>query len=374
MSDITPLRPKWRGTMTDRERFNNQMHYRPFDRCFNMEFGYWGENYDQWAIFTENGITNEAEANEFFSFDRMAGVGGVVWMNPPFEGKTVDETDTTYIVMNGDGLLAEIPKSGHSTIPHFMKSSINTPDDWQRVKEERFRRDDPARKVDVEALKQEHPPERDYPLGVSCGSMIGRIRDMLTFQGLAFATYDYPEMVEDMVETACVLVEDFLDQVLGHLDFDLATGWEDICFKNGPIISVPFFNSVIVPRYARIGKKLRKAGIDLWWTDCDGDVRPLIPGFLEAGLNTMFPFEVNGSGHPGETLDKYGPELRIVGGFDKLVMIKGKEAIREYMESLVPWVERGGFIPHCDHRCPPDVTPENYLYYLDLKERMFGMG
>ena len=372
MSDITPIRPKWHSTMTDRERFNNQLHYRPIDRCFNMEFGYWGENYEEWDLFVDNGIKDESQANEFFSFDRMGGVGGVVWMDPPFESKQVGETETTYIVMNGDGLTAEVPKVAHSTIPHFMKATIQTPDDWKRAKEERFRRDDPARRVDVEALKKQHPVDRDYPLAVSCGSMIGRIRDMLTFQGLAFGTYDYPDMVEDMIETACVLMEDFLDQVLGQLDFDLATGWEDICFKNGPIISVPFFNSVIVPRYARIGKKLRDAGIDIWWTDCDGDVRPLIPGFLSAGLNTMFPFEVNGSGHPGETLDKYGPELRIVGGFDKLVMIKGKEAIRAYMESLAPWVEKGGFIPHCDHRCPPDVTPENYLYYLDLKEQMFG--
>ena len=46
------------------------------------------------------------------------------------------------------------------------------------------------RKVDVEALKQAHPPDRDYALGVSCGSMIGRVRDMLTFEGLAYATYD----------------------------------------------------------------------------------------------------------------------------------------------------------------------------------------
>lgn len=372
MSDIPTLRPKWRSTMTDRERFNAQMHYQPVDRCFNMEFGYWGENYEQWDLFTENGITNESEANEAFGFDRMGGIGGVIWMNPPFESKQVDETETTYIIMNGDGLTAEISKDGHSTIPHFMTATIQTPEDWQRAKEERFRRDDPERQVDIEALKAAHPADRDYPLAVNCGSMIGRIRDMLTFQGLAFATYDYPEMVEDMVETACVLVEDFLDQVLPHFDFDLATGWEDICFKNGPIISVPFFNSVIVPRYARIGKKLREAGIDLWWTDCDGDVRPLIPGFLEAGLNVMFPFEVNGSGHPGETLDKYGPELRIVGGFDKIEMIKGKEAIKAYMESLAPWVEKGGFIPHCDHRCPPDVTPENYLYYLDLKREMFG--
>ena len=38
---ITPCRPKWAGTLTDRERFNRQMHYQSVDRSFNMEFGYW---------------------------------------------------------------------------------------------------------------------------------------------------------------------------------------------------------------------------------------------------------------------------------------------------------------------------------------------
>ena len=62
-----------------------------------------------------------------------------------------------------------------------------------------------------------------------------------------------------MVETCCVLVEDFLDQVLGGIDFDYASGWEDICFKNGPIVSVDFFQLVVTPRYKRIGRKLRAA-------------------------------------------------------------------------------------------------------------------
>ena len=48
--------------------------------------------------------------------------------------------------------------------------------------------------------------------------------------------------------------------------------------------------------------------------------------------------------------------------------------IKAYMESLAPLVERGGFIPFCDHRCPPNVKPADYLYYLDLKEEMFGLG
>lgn len=370
---ITPCRPKWKGTMTDRERFNNQMHYKPFDRCFNMEFGYWDENFKEWPIFVENGITNNREANIFFNFDRIEVIRGNVWMSPPFETKVIGETETTKILINSDGLLAEVPKDGHDTIPHFIKSSIVTPEDWKRCKEERFRRDDPSRKVDIEALKKAHPPDRDYPLGVDTGSMIGKIRDMLTFEGLAYACYDYPDMVEDMVETCCVLVEDFLDQVLPHFDFDFAAGWEDICFKNGPIVSIDFFKNVVVPRYKRIHEKLKKAGIDIWYVDCDGDVRPLLPYFLESGINCLFPFEVNSCCHPKELIDEYGKDLRIMGGVDKMVLAQGKEAIKEYLESLIPLVERGGYIPFCDHRCPPNVKPEDYLYYLDLKEELFGM-
>jgi uroporphyrinogen decarboxylase len=245
-------------------------------------------------------------------------------------------------------------------------------DDWNEVKRERFRIDDPDRIVNIENLKNIYPEDRDYPLGVWTGSMIGKIRDMLTFEGLAYAIYDYPEMVEDMVETACQMVENFLDQVLPYFNFDYAAGWEDIAYKGGPIISLRFFEDVVVPRYKRIGDKLHNHKIDLWYTDCDGDVRALLPGFLESGINCLFPFEVNGCAHPGELLETWGKDLRIMGGVDKIQLGKGRKAINTYLDSLVPLVKRGGYIPFCDHRCPPNVDPDDYLYYLDLKQEMFG--
>ncbi|MBN1674224.1 MAG: hypothetical protein JXR37_24460 [Kiritimatiellae bacterium] len=371
--EIKPCRPKWKGTMTDRDRFNNQMHYRPVDRCFNREFGYWKENFKEWPIFVENNIANNEEADVFFNFDVQHGIGGAIGLIPAFPQKVISETATTRTIMNSEGLLAEMPKDGHDTIPHFTQASIVTPDDWHRVKDERYRRDDPKRKVDVEALKRRHPADRDYSLGVNCGSMIGRVRNMLTFEGLAYACFDYPGMVEDMVETQCVLVEDFLDQVLPHFEFDFASNWEDICFKSGPIVTVDFFKNVVMPRYKRIDRKLKAHGIDIWWSDCDGDVRPILPYFLEGGINCMFPYEVNSCCHPKELLDEYGKDLRIMGGVDKIELAKGPEAIKAYLESLVPLVERGGYIPFCDHRCPPNVKQEYYLYYLDLKEEMFGL-
>ncbi len=370
---VKPCRPKWKGTMTDRNRFNAQMHYKPVDRCFNMEFGYWQENFTQWQMFVKNGVANNAEADVFFNFDIIRGVGTPHWLVPTFPHKMVSETATTKVFMNGDGLLAEVPMDGHDTIPHYIKATVVTPDDWKRCKEERMRRDDPARVPNIEALKKRHPAERDYPLGINCGSMIGVIRNMLTFEGLAYAVYDYPDMVEDMVETCCLIVEDSLDRLLPHFDFDYASGWEDICFKNGPIVSVDFFKNVVAPRYKRIGDKLHAAGIDLWYTDCDGDVRPIMPFFLESGINCLFPFEVNGCAHPAELLNEYGKDLRIMGGVDKIQLGKGPKAIRAYLDTLVPLVERGGYIPFCDHRCPPNVREEDYIYYLDLKEKMFGM-
>ncbi len=369
------IRKPWKGTMTPRERFNRQMHFQNVDRSFNMEFGYWDENYEQWKMFTDNGITNEEEANRFFSFDPICTIGGNTFMSPAFEYKQIGVTaDGKRLLQNSDGLIAEQPMDGHSTIPHYIKSQIVTPDDWKKVKTERFDITSPDRKVDIEALKTRFLPDegRDYPMGVYCGSMIGKIRDMLTFEGLCYALSDYPEMVEDMVETCCQLVEIFLDQVLPHFKFDFASGWEDICFKNGPIVPPRFFRDVITPRYRRIRDKLDRYGIDLWYTDCDGDVRPILKHLMDGGINCLFPYEVNSCARPGELLDQY-PELRIMGGVDKIEMAKGPKAIDAYLESLIPYVERGGYIPFCDHRCPPNVKEEDYLYYLDKKEELFGM-
>jgi len=370
---ITPCRDPWKSEMTARQRFINQMHCKPVDRSFNMEFGYWKENFQQWHIFVDNGITNNDEADVFFNFDRVDELRGPVWMLPQFDEEVIEETGSHKIIRNPDGLLAEVFSDGHSTIPHFLKSSITCPEDWKQVKAERFSPDHPGRQIDVEAIKLAHPSDRDYPLGVRCGSMIGKVRDALTFEGLTVAWYDYPEMVEDIVETACLLVEQFLDQVLGEVDFDYASGWEDICCISGPLVTLDLFKNVVVPRYKRIGDKLHANGIDIWYTDCDGDVRPLLPYFMDAGINCLFPFEVNSCCTPGELLDEYGGDLLIMGGVDKMQLGKGPEAIRKCLEALDPYVQRGGFIPFCDHRCPPNVTPEDYLYYLDLKERMWGM-
>ncbi len=81
----------------------------------------------------------------------------------------------------------------------------------------------------------------------------------------------------------------------------------------------------------------------------------------------MTPIEVgvwNASLQPWR--EKYGKEIRGVGGMDKRVLTTDKAAIREMVESKRALIEEGGYVPGVDHAIPPDVPWENYLYYREL--------
>jgi len=62
----------------------------------------------------------------------------------------------------------------------------------------------------------------------------------------------------------------------------------------------------------------------------------------------------------------------MLGGFDKMALLQGPEAILAELKRLEPVVAEGGFVPHVDHRAPAGVTLENYRYYLREKKALLG--
>ena len=108
--------------------------------------------------------------------------------------------------------------------------------------------------------------------------------------------------------------------------------------------------------------------------DSDGNVEQLIPLWLEAGINLIWSFEVAAGNDVVALRKQYGRDLIIAGTIDKRALIKGKEAIREEVMSKVPFLlETGGYFPSIDHLVPPDVTFENYCYYINLMREVAGL-
>jgi uroporphyrinogen decarboxylase len=159
-----------------------------------------------------------------------------------------------------------------------------------------------------------------------------------------------------------------------EVELDFAHGWEDMCFNHGPIISPEMFERWLVPRYARIAELLKaRHDVDVVIVDCDGDIGQLVPLWLDGGVNCMFPLEIAAGTDPFDLRRRYGERVILKGGVDKRALIAGADAIDAEIARLEPLVAEGGFIPHVDHRVPPDVSYADYLYYLRRKRDTFGM-
>jgi uroporphyrinogen decarboxylase len=208
---------------------------------------------------------------------------------------------------------------------------------------------------------------------IGIGSFVGWIRNWVGAENLGYLVYDDPDLFSDMVNTLCDLFVAMLEPALKEIEVDLAWGWEDICFNNGPLVGPNIWRKYVSEPMGRVCGLLRRHGVDVILTDCDGNVQALAPVWMEAGLNGMFPCEVAGNSDPVLLRQQLGKDGLLFGGFNKR-MLKSKETILEELRRLAPLVEDGGFIPFIDHRIPGYVPYENHRYYEREKLAMLGFS
>lgn len=363
------------GPLSVRERFNRVMHYQRVDRIPFFEFGYWDETLTRWhSEGLPEEIDNEAKAYAYFGIENWGGVpANVMLTGEPFQPATLEETEEYVVTRDATGSVAQQNKARTRTIPHYIEYGLKSRADWERFK----RHLQPTLEGRIRPEFYENIPATrtaDVPLAAPIGSMIGKPRNWMGFERCAMLAYDDPDLLDDIIETLCQCVVAVLEEICPYVAFDFGAGWEDICFNSGPIVSPWVFDEHIVPRYKRITDVLRKHGCDIAWTDCDGNVLPVLDQFLAGGINCMFPVEVNAGSDPLVIRDTCGEAMRMVGGVDKMALGKGLKDIEAELARLQPLVEQGGFIPTVDHRVPASVSLENYKFYLKTKRQMFRAG
>ena len=359
---------------THRERWLRTMHFQSVDRAPNWEFGYWAETLVRWH---EEGLPKEVDdnwkADIFFGFDPVAHVPVHMGWHPGFEHIVLEDTERYTTYRGGDGVTAMVYKDGASTIPHYIEFPLKDRATWENDIKPKLDPNDPLRyQGDWEAVRKQFT-NNDVPVAISIGSLFGWLRNWMGFEGVAIACMDAPELVEEIVEHVTVLITTTLEHSLQYVEkLDFGWGWEDICFNHGPICSPKLFREWCTPRYRRITDVLKKHGAEFALTDCDGNINSLIDCWLDGGVNIMFPLEVNGGTDPVALRQKYGQGILLAGGVNKIPLAKGKKEIEQELERIRTTVEGGGYIPTVDHRVPPDVSYQNYLYYLKVKKRLFG--
>lgn len=367
--------------MNYRENVNAILHYQPFEKMPIVSFGYWGETVQKWA--NEGHITREeadgycrygdnSEADRAimkrlgFDFNWNSCYGGNVGLYPAFDRKILEQkADGGQVIRDEQGLIVLV-KPGVVSIPAEIGTTLTDRDVWEKEYLPRLQWE--AERIDTslfESLKDDS--QRQLPVGLHCGSLMGYMRNLLGVEELSYLYVDDPELYEEIANTLAGLCYQSVKAILETgAKFDYAHFWEDICYKNGPLVSPDGFRQMIGPHYRKITNLLKEHGVDIVSVDCDGWIDILLPIWLENGVNTMFPIEVgtwNASIAPWR--EKYGKDLRGVGGMNKTVFARDYQAVDQEVERLRPLMELGGYIPCPDHRIAPDAKFENVQYYCE---------
>ena len=215
-------------------------------------------------------------------------------------------------------------------------------------------------RIDVEPM--------DVPVGLALGSVLGDIRNMVSVVGMSYLIYDEDEeLFADIVDTYAEMQYQCVKAVLETgAKFDFAHYWEDICFKNGPLLSPDIFEELCAKHYRKRNDLCRQYGIDIISLDCDGVTEKLLPTWFENGVNTMFPIEVGVWGDQFEAArNRFGRGMLGVGGMDKTAFRKDRAAVDAEIERMKRLASLGGFLPCPDHRIMPGSSFELVQYYAE---------
>ena len=292
---------------------------------------------------------------------------------PTFETRIIGEDEHTISLINEGGPTVRVDKRDPQKMPMYLDHPVKDRATWEDYKK-RLDPDAPGRFPEDWNAYVDKMNAKEEPVLLNVGSFFGFLREWMGLEPLLYLFHDDPTVVEDMMDTLCEMEISCISKVLDRISVDAATFWEDMAFKTGPLISPKMFRRFMTPRYKRITELLRSRGVDVIFVDSDGNLNQLVPLWLEAGVNFVWPLEVAAGNDAVEMRKKYGTDLILGGNLDKRALLKDKQAIRDEVMSKVPYLlEQGGYFPSIDHFVPPDAPFEAYLYLINTLREVGGL-
>jgi len=363
--------------LTHRERFNRLFDGDPVDRAPFLD--YMGKcNYRSClARWKTEGLSPEADGDEvvrLMGFDYCRGYFLAVkpLVFPEFEAQFVKNEGGRIYRRNKWGAL-EVNLDGGELMPITLEGPVRDRHSWNAIKERlrpggraRF----PAGFADMceEAEKSGLPIYAgDLPVG-----FFGGPRELCGFDNLIYMFYDDRDLLSEILDTLCDLWIEIYSEVQKFVKLDYFFIWEDMCCKTGPLIGPALFLEFLLPRYRRFTSSLRAGGCRHIVVDSDGDERPLAPLWIEGGVNIVFPWETQFGLDITEVRRQY-PDMGIIGGLDKHALERTRGDMDRELAKVPHMLERGRYIPCCDHGVTNMVSWDNYRYFYEkLRELVYN--
>jgi uroporphyrinogen decarboxylase len=147
---------------------------------------------------------------------------------------------------------------------------------------------------------------------------------------------------------------------------DVLWAGDDFGTQDRMVMSPAMWRRVFKPRIRRMFETFKTArpGIKLAWHSC-GSIVPIIPDFIEIGLDVLNPIQPRAQGMEPEFLKReYGQDLCFFGGLDiqELLPRATPQQVKDEVHRLVGILgEGGGYVLAPAHNIQDDTPTENVL-------------
>ena len=318
---------------------------------------FWSTTIERWR---REGMPAEVAPSEYFGCE-LVRLGGDYTLQLP--ERTLEETDRYRIYVDADGATRKVIRVGDDWTPHWLDFSIRDRDDWQRLRERSAY--DPARIAPGTMAEYRAARAAGKCVAFAAHASFHPTWHKVGLENLLMGMAEEPEWLVEMFAAHAELVADLYDGMQAQgMEFDVAWLSDDLGFRTGPLISPAMYRDLVMPHHRRLCQHFAADGLKTI-LHSNGDVRSLIPGFLEAGFGVLHPLEAKAGLDVRQLKPEYGERLILFGNIDATRLAGTPEQVEAEVRAKVEAGKAdGGYIFHSDHSVPHDVSLDNYRLAL----------
>ena len=269
------------------------------------------------------------------------------------------------------GFTHHFPKEGghwFSLVKHPMENVLP---DIGEIKS--YNWPDSSDKERIRGLREKALKFRDQGKLVMIKGLCAGIFEMQQrFRGMSNALVDpflYPEFSDCLIGKLADLKIEFWKMALEELGdvVDVIAEADDYGTQESQLIDPDHFRQYYKPHISRIISAMKKSApaAKIMFHSC-GNVRPIIPDFIEMGIDILNPVHINAAGmEPFQLKKDFGKDVVFWGGGvdTQKILATGTEKdveddVRKNIDALAPG---GGFVFAAVHNIQSEVPPQNIM-------------
>jgi uroporphyrinogen decarboxylase len=240
--------------------------------------------------------------------------------------------------------------------------------------------DDPTRVAHVKAEAQKLAEQNQYAI-IGTPWLLFPLERAFAMQGMDTFLMNLagnPEFAEALLKkiaSLCkILMGHFLEAAGDNLDI-IKIG-DDIGTQNSLLMSPKMYRKILKPIHADYIAFIKERTKAKLFFHTDGDVFPLIPDFIEIGVDILNPIQTSAGkmSNIAELKSQFGKSLTFCGAVDTHRILPSgtpqqvRDEVKRVIEIMAPG---GGYMVASVHTIMDEVPPENILAMVDAVEE-FG--